>query len=866
MEETIWTGKIDRRASNPDNWTNGTPNSGKRAVITEDFINYCKWDISDFTIPIRWEGSNIQIAIDDCCFFGGECYAPRDLLDYTLSIALDRPPPDIEIKGDGYIRVGNMRYTHGYMMKEFTPSHWNRLRNMFRNKRLVTVAISLALTSLIYLVTNNPSISFIGLLGMAGEFKHKDIGPELTRAEWEAIGGHEIDSQATGDVLYASSAIQISGLPIGTTEGQAMRVGSGGIPEWGSSLGLPSTLVVVANDAPAGTIGHYYCDGTADDVQINAALTALPTGAGEVILSVGTFDTIATLSVGYGAILNGSGMGQTIIDSSVAAEAIIYNDADAGQSTVRGGGISNLKVLGNSTATIGLRVKWAWSVVVERVDIRSCASHGMQIEATFGLDVNYCQILGNGGYGVNMVDYTGEHNTFVKFYGTDISNNDTYNFYNTSGTHLTLTSCWFENSGGNSAEHLFIDDTETTIPAVRAINCNFAFYSDADNGIDIDGGSLYLTQCSISCGATVTKTGITMSDGFLSVTNCNFASPGVAALDIDGGTLKAVNNFFIGYSGTIYSIDIAGGANHTVDDNYFTKGGVYSTASNSNINNNTFDDIIGDYVIWTSGTYVNIGNNNINDVDEHGIYSDGSYTTISRNMLNRIGTDTDNTYTGIHVNGARNRVINNTIYSNTVNKPQYGIYVESEFFCQVTNNIIEGCVTWDIYLTGGGSNLVTNNTVIDGLMSLPFSVGDIYRDNIGWDESLTADGQYLGELETGTAGAALAFGELCYLAVADSKWELTDANVEASAGPVKLGICVRAAAEDADTIMMLRGKVRADAAFPTLTVSAPVHVGTTPGDVQVAAPAGGGDVVRVIGYGNTANEVYFCPDNSYSTV
>ena len=37
---------------------------------------------------------------------------------------------------------------------------------------------------------------------MANEFKHKDIGPELFRAEWEAVDGHEADSQVANDMLY----------------------------------------------------------------------------------------------------------------------------------------------------------------------------------------------------------------------------------------------------------------------------------------------------------------------------------------------------------------------------------------------------------------------------------------------------------------------------------------------------------------------------------------------------------------------------------------------------------------------------------------------------------------------------------------
>lgn len=117
--------------------------------------------------------------------------------------------------------------------------------------------------------------------------------------------------------------------------------------------------------------------------------------------------------------------------------------------------------------------------------------------------------------------------------------------------------------------------------------------------------------------------------------------------------------------------------------------------------------------------------------------------------------------------------------------------------------------------------------------------------------------------EDGTAGTALVFGDLVYLAVADSKWELTDADAEATAFG-KLGICFQAAAEDAATVILLQGNVRADAAFPTLTIGAPVYVGLTAGNI-VTDVSGytTGDIVRIIGYGNTANELFFYPDNTY---
>ena len=139
------------------------------------------------------------------------------------------------------------------------------------------------------------------------------------------------------------------------------------------------------------------------------------------------------------------------------------------------------------------------------------------------------------------------------------------------------------------------------------------------------------------------------------------------------------------------------------------------------------------------------------------------------------------------------------------------------------------------------------------------------NDSIKLDPALSVDGKYNGITETGTAGIALAFGDICYLAVLDSRWELAKADVAATSFG-KVGICVQAAAGDGSaTTMLLYGKVRADAAFPVLTIGAPVFISAaTAGDITSTAPTGTTNfVVRIIGYGNTADELFFCPDNSY---
>lgn len=169
-----------------------------------------------------------------------------------------------------------------------------------------------------------------------------------------------------------------------------------------------------------------------------------------------------------------------------------------------------------------------------------------------------------------------------------------------------------------------------------------------------------------------------------------------------------------------------------------------------------------------------------------------------------------------------------------------------------------------IGMSANGSSLVSAADYA-AMLTLLFGVSLPENTAIQLDAALSADGKYSGiVLPSQTAGAALAFGDLVYLAAADSRWELADADAEATAGPVMLGMCVLAAAGDGSaTTVLLIGKIRADSKFPTLTVSAPAYVGTTAGEIQVVAPSGTGDIIRSVGRASTADEFFFNPSNDY---
>ena len=86
---------------------------------------------------------------------------------------------------------------------------------------------------------------------MANEFKHKDPGSALTQAEFIASDGtgHIFDSQAAGDILYASSTTVLARLAK-ATDGNVLELASG-LPAWTASPTIGSTNWGNANHAHA---------------------------------------------------------------------------------------------------------------------------------------------------------------------------------------------------------------------------------------------------------------------------------------------------------------------------------------------------------------------------------------------------------------------------------------------------------------------------------------------------------------------------------------------------------------------------------------------------------------------------------------
>jgi hypothetical protein len=148
---------------------------------------------------------------------------------------------------------------------------------------------------------------------MANEFQHKDPGSALTQAEYITTDGtgHIFESQAQGDVLYATSATVLSRL---AKDANATRVltntGTNNNPAW-AQVTLTSGVTGVLPVANGGTNASSLDDKAVlitQDSSTDTVSAAVMDANGELLIGGTSGPTVANLSAGSNiTITNGDG-------------------------------------------------------------------------------------------------------------------------------------------------------------------------------------------------------------------------------------------------------------------------------------------------------------------------------------------------------------------------------------------------------------------------------------------------------------------------------------------------------------------------------------------------------------------------------
>jgi hypothetical protein len=145
--------------------------------------------------------------------------------------------------------------------------------------------------------------------------------------------------------------------------------------------------------------------------------------------------------------------------------------------------------------------------------------------------------------------------------------------------------------------------------------------------------------------------------------------------------------------------------------------------------------------------------------------------------------------------------------------------------------------------------------------------GDITlgENEIVLDETLSGDETWSGITMPGTLGGTVTTGDLVYMA-ADGDWEKTDGILDGTdtSFALQLGICLAGGVATNSTTILLQGKIRS-AQFPAFTsdIGKQIYMSDTAGLVTATQPVTANHAIRVIGFAQTAEDLYFNPSQDY---
>ena len=396
---------------------------------------------------------------------------------------------------------------------------------------------------------------------MANELKHTDVGTILTEAEYDSITAHQFDSQATGDIMYASSSSQLSRLGIGST-GAILTV-TGGVPVWDTTWTPTGDLIPSADDT--------YDLGSAaaawQDLFLEGDITL--TDAGTIATSAGaltvTSAAAATWSTSAGALtVNGTGGinlqegGATIISISDARVLATSNTASV-----------DLDATGAiQVNSSGGAISVANDNVDQTVNLATAGTRTLNIGIGDGTDITTTVIKGTVSVGVDDTGYD------VTFFGDTASR---YWLWDTSADGVvqrgTLT--------------VGVDDTGHDVKFFGATASAYMLWDESEDdlilagaaGLDVDG---------------VTNLDNTDIDGTLVVDGTNISLDSTTTLNIDNSNTS--NGITIGTATSAVPISIGHATSLvTIGDNLTVTGDL--TVSGATTTVDTTNTVIKDALI-----------------------------------------------------------------------------------------------------------------------------------------------------------------------------------------------------------------------------------------------------------------------------
>ena len=226
--------------------------------------------------------------------------------------------------------------------------------------------------------------------------------------------GVYIDDGSTGNIVTANTFYNNTGGNIIAIANNQIHGNQGYIAP-GEHAPQESTIMVYASDAPNlpsdNVEGVYYvCDGTADDVQINAAIAAVVAlGGGKVTLSAGTFNLSDSLAWAANYMtLEGQGYSTILYLAAGVDKDVITITAPGAQDSAYYNTLRDFKIDGrkaSNSAGHGINAL-LYNGTIERVWVRQTAEDAIRlgdgVNNMVGQRLSNLIIHNAGGYGIYM--------------------------------------------------------------------------------------------------------------------------------------------------------------------------------------------------------------------------------------------------------------------------------------------------------------------------------------------------------------------------------------------------------------------------------------------------------------------------------
>lgn len=551
--------------------------------------------------------------------------------------------------------------------------------------------------------------------------------------------------------------------------------------------------------------------------------------------------------------------------------------------------LTNLYNLGTSGA--GFAIAKTGPDTFENVSVSGGSGATVALDNLSGVAINAALVLGTSdafalGSATKMwSDLFLADGSVINFNNGDVTLTHGSNVLTLDGGNLALGTNSLTLTGsiastGSRVTKGWFTDLEVTNAIVGSITGTAAIGTTVTVADEATDTSCFITFVTAATGNLGVKSNANMT--FNSNTGvATFASTVLTTTDINGGTL---DNVVIGAStaaaATITTLIITSfGGNWTNAGRTVADLGTVTTAD---INGGTLDGTVIGGASAAAGTFTAIVGNsfvpNSNTVPSNGIYLPAA-NTLGWAINSAAELQLTGTALSPAADGGSSLGTTALGWQNLFGNTGFVVNIENGDWVATHTAGILTVGTGELRITTPGTNsasvptLGSTSTLTNKTLTSPTinasTLGGVHQlaesGEIRYDAAGSADGAYCGMTRAGTAGTTLAFGDLVYLAAADSRWELADADAATTADRF-LGMVVLAAAADGDpTVILLTGFIRADAAFPAMTIGSTMYVGETAGDIQTAIPTGADNVIRRVGYAWTADELYFCPSMDAQT-